>query len=212
MDKLSAFGQIITIVSTILVGLFGAWKIIWVKWGRKYMAAQKAERLNRVKFQEMLQGIPDQLEQIKKQLYPDGGASAIDLLMQVIGKVDNIEIRLDNSVERQKFMLNAANVPFWQSGDKGEYIYISPAMCAMIKRSESELIGFGWVSCITEDDADWVREQWNETIHDKRVFDATWNYNTSGNGKLRVHALAYHTYNKKTGAYMGSYGTLSTPE
>lgn len=157
----------------------------------------------------------DKLNVIFKQFYNNGGSTLMDKVdklvtgqSNLVNRFDGLEERFDLFEERQKFSLNSQNVAFWYSDKDGEVIYVSPALCKLVKRTESELLGSAWVSNLVHEDRNRISLCWHESVEEMRAFDEIYTYQSQGH-LIKVHGLAFHMRNKKTGEAMGSYGTLT---
>lgn len=146
----------------------------------------------------------ERVSQIYKQLHPNGGGSMADKLNALTVDVNNIKESLIKMDAKQKFALNIQNVAYMYADSNGEINYVSPATVKLLNRSESELAGKGWISCVENTDAVRVHSEWRKCIEEKRTFDEYINFKE---GKL-VHCMAFHSHNRETGKYLGSYATF----
>jgi PAS domain S-box-containing protein len=205
----------VTAIITASVAIFGFIYKYPYRWYLKKQAQKKeAERLRQEQEQKANAAF-DKLNIIFKQFYNNGGSTLMDKVDKLVNgqtnleqRFDGLEERFDLFEERQKFSLNSQNVAFWYSDKQGEVIYVSPALCKLIKRTESEVMGSAWISNLLHEDRNRISECWFESVQDKRVFDEIYTYQSDGQ-LIKVHGLAFHMRNKKTSEVMGSYGTLT---
>ncbi len=194
------------------IGFLYKYPFLYLK--KSYNLRKEKEKL-RLESEKKASEAFDKLNVIFKQFYNNGGSTLMDKVDKlVIGqqdlekRFDHFETRFDTFEERQKFMLNSQNVAFWYSDNNGAAIYVSPALCKMVRRTESEMLGSAWVSNVIQIDRDRISKAWQSSVLEKRVFDEIYTFQ-SDNEFIKVHGLAFHLKNKKTGEHMGSYGTLT---
>lgn len=134
-----------------------------------------------------------------------------DRLDKLTNEVVDIKDSVAKQAERQKMQLNHMNIAFYDSNENGDIVYVSPAMVRMVNHSESELMGKGWLSCISSEFTEMVIEEWNQCLTDKRAFDVRFSFKKMAKGQL-VHCLAFHMHNKSDKRYLGARGHLTIVE
>lgn len=160
---------LITIISTIAgVGTaIGVWKKLLAPYFRR-LKKEKEKREEHY----------NKLAYVYNEMQVDGNGSmktAVVNLRDSFGRVeirlDGIELRLGNIDETQKISLNLQNVAYWISNDDGGWEYISPALCKIMGRSESELTGNNWLTWIDSADRKRVADAWKFSTENKAAFD-----------------------------------------
>lgn len=204
---LKTISLIAGIGSTVVPGIF------WV-YNKKIKPAikRKKEKKERMQIElEQLLKMREQIEFMYKQFHNNGGHTVMDKLDKLNKGQEEFEMRMDSYEDRQKFLLNMQNIAFFLCDEKGEWTYVSPALCRMVKRSESELNGNGWLSCLSkrQHNQDRVDAEWASSIEDKRTFDEVFYFQGGNNELIMVNGLAFHSNSKKKNTYTGSYGTLT---
>lgn len=209
-ELLSNLGIATTIISTIIGSIWAIWlKII------KPALKRKRELIhNREQNAEQMQDALNKLDRVLKEVLPNGGSSLRDSLNRVEKNIDKIESNISNLNEKvdsledtHRISLNLQQIAFWISGKQGEITYASQAMCKLVKRVESEMLGNGWISCISHEDTKRISEAWESSVQEGRTFDEVYTF-TSNGYSVKVKGTAYHKKDSK-GNYIGSYGTLT---
>ena len=146
--------------------------------------------------------------QIKKQVMPNGGSSMVDSLRRIEKKFDEVDAKFDSIQEDNKLFYTMQGVAFWVADEQGYFTYISPTMCKMVGRSESELLENNWISCLIKADENRVSEEWYHSVEERRPFDEVYSFKHQPHD-IQVNGIAFHKKNNKTGVYTGSMGTLT---
>lgn len=120
--------------------------------------------------------------------------------------VSRIESRIARLEDNQRIVMNVQNIAFWESDDNGLVTYASPALCKLVGRSESEIMGNNWVSCIDPAEKEKVFDAWNFSVETKSPFDEEYSYRREDGKIIRVWGLAFHKVEK--GKLIGSLGKL----
>lgn len=198
--------SIITILSTV--------GILWKKVIKPAILRRKKVVESRIQNSERMQDALSKLDRVLKEVLPNGGSSLRDSINRVEKNIKLIESnvnvigdKVDSLEDTHRISLNMQQIAFWISGKQGEITYASPSMCKLVKRVESEMLGNGWISCISHEDTRRISEAWENSVIENRTFDEIYTF-TSGENSIKVHGIAFHKKNLK-GEYVGSYGTLT---
>ena len=167
-------------------------------------AQQRAEMIHGL---SQLRGVIETVNIIKKQVMPNGGGSITDSLKRIEKKFDEVDAKFDSIEENNRIFYNMQGISFWISDANGETTYVSPNLCKMIERSESELLGNQWISCLIKNDEHRISSEWKRSIAEQRPFDEVYKFKGQDEDIL-VHGLAFHK-KSKNGEYKGTIGTLS---
>jgi len=202
MDIIETLGGIISII-TIIGSFWGGYeKIIKPALKRRKELLEHREQ-NAIIMQEAV----GKLDRVLKEVLPNSGSSLRDSINRMENNISNLNNKVDNLEETHRIALNMQQIAFWISGKLGEVTYASPAMCKLVRRVESEMLGNGWISCISHEDTRRISEAWEDSVNENRTFDEIYTF-TSGENSIKVHGIAFHKKNTK-GEYVGSYGTLT---
>lgn len=183
------------------VGLVAAGAGAWRKIAIPYMRKAKAKK----------QEYYDKVNEIHQELRFNGGSSLKDVIFEVKNKVINIETRLDGIEENQKLAMNLQGISYWISDNDGNFIYASPALCKLMGRSESEILGNNWMAWIHGNDKDRTVEAWNFSVENKSAFDEIFTIRKPGNDWIKVWAVAFPKVSKSN-AFGGVLGKLVAVE
>lgn len=209
MDLSAGLGLIVSAMSIIA----STWAL-WKKIIKPAILKRKIIIENREENSKRMQDALLKLDRVLKEVLPNGGSSLRDSINRVEKNINKIESnindindKVDNLEDTHRIALNMQQIAFWITGKQGEITYASPSMCKLVKRVESEMLGNGWVSCISHEDTRRISEAWETSIEENRIFDEIYTF-TSGESSIKVHGIAFHKKNNK-GEYIGSYGTLT---
>lgn len=183
------------------VGLVVSVAGAWTKIVRPYMRKEKAKK----------QEYYNKLNEIHQELKFNGGSSIKDVIFEVKNKVESIETRLDGIEENQKLAMNLQGISYWISDNEGNFIYASPALCKLMGRSESEILGNNWMAWIHGNDKDRTVEAWNFSVENKSAFDEIFTIRKPGNDWIKVWAVAFPKVSKSN-AFGGVLGKLVAVE
>lgn len=97
------------------------------------------------------------LQEVSKELMPNGGGSIKDQVKQISEDIKTIMIERDATFYLSK-------EPMFKSDGNGYYSSVNYAMCQLCGVSENELLGLGWLNYIALEDKDRVWEEWENII------------------------------------------------
>lgn len=108
--------------------------------------------------------IAKKLDDLAEQFKPNGGSSIKDSL-------NRIELKQASNENITSFLINSLEVPMFKTDSSGLFIWASRAYCNISGRPSEDLVGWGWVSCINNEDVERVRTKWRLSIEEKRIFE-----------------------------------------
>jgi len=185
----------------IISGIGGIGWAVWTKGVNPLIKREKERKaIDRMK-----------LADIHAELRFNGGGSIKDAIFDLKNTTKNIEFRLDGIEENQKMSMNLQNISYWVSDTDGRCIYASPALCKLMGRSESEIIGNNWMALLHKDDKDRVVEAWEFSVENKTPFDEIYTIKTGNNEWVKVWGVAFHK-NVSTSTLGGTLGKLTPIE
>lgn len=195
---INTFGEITTIAGAIFGGGWWAWSKI-INPMIKKSAAKKAEYWKK-------------LDDIHAEMQMDGNGSIKTAIVNIDGRLMRIEDKVDGIEENQKLAMNLQGVCFWVSDNEGEFTYASPALCKMLGRSESEILGTNWVNSIMVEDRDKILKAWNFSIENQTGFDEIYTIKRPDGMYVKVWAVALPKAGKKVfGGTMGKLTAIEEP-
>lgn len=139
LEKLST---IISIIAVISAAMFRGYK-----WYKKNKAARAADQ----------QKNDEKLNIIIKQLFPNGGMSAMDQIME-------IKKLMMRSVAAQESFFMLSEAPLFTNSETGSCNDVNEAACELYGASKNELLGFGWTNFILPNEREIVKREWTEAI------------------------------------------------
>lgn len=178
---------------------------------QKKLEQKKMEAKQYSNLIEALGKLSYDVRQVKDKVFPNGGSSIFDGITRLERGMLELNTKVDSLEDTQKISLNMQKVAFWISEKEGLFNYVSPALCRLLHRTESELLNNNWISCLIKTDTDRISQAWVDAIEEKRTFDEVYAFIDGNNpGRvITVHGLAFHKIDKITGKYIGSYGTIT---
>jgi PAS domain S-box-containing protein len=135
---------------------------------------------------------------IHEQMFTNGGKTMRDA-------VNRIENRLTLLEKQQAVYIMDTPEGIFQSDEKGELIYVNRTICRMTGMTERELLGNGWLNCISETDRERVDKAWEYALANQIEFNATFDIVPLNNGVVTVSCTAnpLRTIDNRLMGYMG---------
>lgn len=164
-------------------------------------------RKERKKKNEML----EKINSIHGELKFNGGSSLKDAIFDLKDTTQKINFRLGAIEENIRVSMNLQGVAFWSSNQDGECVYASPALCKIMGRTESEILGNNWVAWIVAEDKERVFNAWKFSVENKTPFDEIYTYHRSDGTEIKVWGLAFHKIGID-GSHLGTLGKLEISE
>lgn len=87
--------------------------------------------------------------------------------------------------------MNLQGLAFWESNDIGECTYVSPGLCKVMGRSESEIMGTAWLGWLHPVDKTRITEAWEYSIKNKSAFDEIYTFKRADNKWQKVWGVAF---------------------
>lgn len=161
---------------------------------RRVLDLQKEQQ----KAYENLKSVDKKLDELIEQFKPNGGATIKDSL-------NRIELKQASNENITSFLINSLDVPMFKTDSNGLLIWVSKAYSEIYSSNTNDLMDWGWLTCIHNEDVDRVRIKWKHSIEEKRIFDDTYRI-IGATGKITsVHAKAAPTFfNNKIAGWIGA--------
>lgn len=97
------------------------------------------------------------LQEVSKELKPNGGGSIKDQVKQIATDVKTICVERDAT-----FLLSKE--PMFKNDEHGYCILANNALCQLYGVSQEQLLGLGWLNYIIEEDKERIKEEWLNVI------------------------------------------------
>jgi PAS domain S-box-containing protein len=111
------------------------------------------------------------ISSIAAEVRPNGGSSLRDAINRV--ETNNTAIADSVGLIAGTLRANMDTDPsrgMFECSPDGQNIWVSKTYCRWLNRTEGELLGFGFLSCIHVDDRETVREEWEHARRDVRPY------------------------------------------
>jgi len=196
------------IVVEVVKGILGSGLLILVfKWVKKMILQRRqrltADREERAQFRSVVQMMPSimsTLDDIKKEVMPNGGSS----LRDSIDRIESLQSKHDLINAAQ---LSASDLAYWESDSKGRFVVVSQAFCRLLTVSESEITGSNWATMLHKEDKANVLREWADCIKFERSFSMEFRFVRPNKSVVKVEAKAYPLINK--GQMIGLWGRVT---
>lgn len=180
-----------------ITGFFTVWKNIMHPIIKKRKDRKKAEKAR----QEAIEAeYRKKIDDIHIEMQVDGNGSLKTAIFNLRDATERIEFRLEGIEESQKVSMNLQGLAYWVSGVDGDWAYVSPNLCKLVGRSESEMLHNNWKSWIRTDDKDKVISAWEFSTENKTTFDEVYHIKKADGKFIKVWATAFH---KRTSSNSG---------
>ena len=97
------------------------------------------------------------LQEVSKELKPNGGGSIKDQVRQIAIDVKTICVERDAT-----FLLSKE--PMFKNDERGYCILANNALCQLYGVSQEQMLGLGWLNYIIEEDKERIKEEWINVI------------------------------------------------
>lgn len=97
------------------------------------------------------------LQEVSKELKPNGGGSIKDQVRQIATDVKTICVERDAT-----FLLSKE--PMFKNDERGYCILANNALCQLYGVSQEQMLGLGWLNYIIEEDKERIKEEWINVI------------------------------------------------
>jgi len=137
------------------------------------------------------------LDDIHKEMKMDGNGSLKTAVVNLQNGQHQILYRLDGIEENIRTSMNLQGISYWVSDENGEFIYVSPNLCKLMERSESELLGNNWTTWVCAEDKARILDAWNFSVENKSAFDEIFCVRMPNGSKNKVWSTAFPKRVKK---------------
>lgn len=124
---------------------------------KKWYNESKEKRERFIKAISNIENISLQLQEVTKELKPNGGGTIKDQVKQIAHDVKTI------CVERDATFLLSKEAMF-KNNEQGYCILANNSLCQLYGVSQEQLLGLGWLNYIMEEDKERIKEEWLNII------------------------------------------------
>ena len=182
-------------------GVLGVWGILKLAFGiHKRIAAGVAKDVE----ERLGTKLDEKLAPVLKELRPNGGSSLADQVQVVITK-------LEHHSGRVRAFNRDAHEGMFESSPTGECVWVNRTYCRITERTESEVLGWGWLNTLHPEDEEAVREHWNDCVKEGRDYSRTQRFITPSGETILASVRAQPIRDSK-GNLLGLMGFLRKVE
>jgi len=150
-------------LATAIISIHTIWKKILKPW----FIESRIKRDNLARAISHIEDMSVKLENISKELQPNGGGSIKDQVKEISKDVKAIRVERDAT-----FLL--AKEPMFKNDAKGYCILANQALCHLYGTTQEQLLGLGWLNFIEEEDRERVKEEWKNIIESGTEITSTY--------------------------------------
>ena len=171
VDQVQDIAKLVGAVVAIGSSAWGGYRWLWPRVA-PYLSAFAA-----------LNTLPAAINEIRKEVKPNGGSSMRDELRRY-----GHDVRQLGATMRAYF--ENSDDGLFEADSHGRFSYINETLRRWCDRSRSDLFGFGWFSCVADHDRDKVRDEWLEAVAEKREFRQRFAMVSAAGNEFSVDVLA----------------------
>ncbi len=175
----------------------------WWAWSKIFNPLLKKSKAKKAEYWK-------KLDDIHKEMQMDGNGSIKTAIVELKKTTHRIEGRLDDIESNQKVSMNLQGLAYWISDKDGQLTYVSPMLCKVTGRSESELLGNNWINAIHKSDRERIFRSWEFSVENQTGFDEIYTIQRPDEKTQKVWAVAFPRINQK--AFGGTLGKLTPIE
>lgn len=141
------------------------------------------------------------IDKIYTELFPNHGSTLRDA-------VDRVERSILRVSLKQHVFLQQHDDGYFETDANGECIFVNQRYCHMVRRTESECLGTGWVHNIHPEDRANVSKEWLESVSGKRVFRMRYRFIRNDGTAIEVFGQGSPLLDPHTNKLLGYFGTI----
>lgn len=138
---------------------------------------------------------------LKKELQHNGGSSLKDY-------VSRLETELIKQENRQKALIQDLVYGAFETDSTGKVVYVNRTYCRITGRTPDELLGSGWLNCVSSEKQSDIAKKWEITLKDNRELQDVFSFIVPTGGTIQVSFSVTPMFNRK-GVLIGYFGTVS---
>jgi PAS domain-containing protein len=120
--------------------------------------------------QHKLDLVLSEQQQVRQQLYPNGGSSLFDLSKRNEATLGRIRRHLAIVEAQSNSMRDSGGMLAYSTNPDGEHVQSSRPLLALLGMEPGEATGLGWKNCIAPADLSEYVESWGSAVEDGRDF------------------------------------------
>ncbi len=192
---------------------------IWVA-RRVVFSIKKLESVlkNQSEFTAVVADLKASVDDVRKQLKPNGGTSIFDIINDVKKKAETTSTTVGEISEGMTkmrayqwgFVETVTEKPVFEANEQGHCVRVNAAYAKLAERNSPELLGSGWENFVCYSDRARVFDEWSDAIARKRIFESKYKVQ-SKSGKcysVDVTAIPVLDDNGKVAAYIGRFDNV----
>jgi len=94
------------------------------------------------------------------------------------------------SDSRHAFLVNELKLPVWESDITGSCLAASDALAELMGCTVREILGYGWVNAVPEEERERVKADWDYAIQHHQAFSTRYHFVHSNGNKVLIHGQA----------------------
>jgi PAS domain S-box-containing protein len=160
-------------LSTAVLAMYG----IWSKMLKPFIKESRHKRDRLAKAIDHIESISTQLEEVSKELKPNGGGSIKDQVKQISTDIKVIRAERDTAfyLSKDAMFKNNAN---------GLCTNANTALCRLFGAQENEMLGLGWTNFVIEEDKERIIDEWQANIEFGNEIISNYTIENKETGKL----------------------------
>jgi PAS domain-containing protein len=175
---------------------YASWKWIWpwlrdkvwpVLVGFQAMAELPAIAHTCAKLDDAIKSQDIRLQRVMKEVMPNGGSSLRDA-------VTRIEVSVGDQSQYLRVMAgtmraNLDSDPYralFETDAHGANLWVNKTYLRWVNRSVQEMLGWGWLACVCDADRERVRDEWLQSVKERRQFQARYFLVDSAGSRIEV--------------------------
>lgn len=104
------------------------------------------------------------LRSIRAELKPNGGSSLRDV-------VDRLSVEAAASRGLLRTLYNASAMASFHCDPVGEYTFANEVYLRLVGRNIHDVLGSNWLNCVEPSEREMVRQSWEDSIYNRRIFE-----------------------------------------
>ena len=128
------------------------------------------------------------IEEIRKELRPNGGSSLRDAINNITKQLSALEFA-------QQTTWDFNMIPMFRANSNGDCTWVNQPYQDMVGRGKEYLLSHGWISCLHPDDRKQILEEWREACADSRNFDMTYRFLDIDQNVIKCRVRAFGSSN-----------------
>lgn len=168
-------GQVVGALTTIAGGIWGLYRYFYKPVIRGKMIKPFMDRLEKI-------------DMICDNLKPNGGKSIYDALHR-------IEKRMIITEARGRSLVESLDIGEFIADTEGRFVSINSIACRKLGYTIESFAGSNWLNIIHPDDREYVYENWQQTIKEKKDFVLSYRLIDSESQPVKVDVVATYLEN-----------------